>query len=267
MGNSWRSINPASLISLHYRTLLKIAGANSLVFFAFDLLHLDGADTLGLALIDRKLRLKKIVRQLANDQLQYLDHFVGTADSLLEQVRERGLEGMISKRMDRAYKSGRSSDWLKLKLRHRELFVIGGYEVSETNPGQLSSLLVGYFDGPTLIFAGRVGTGFSESVSKQLLDKLARRSVNRSPFSEALPKAARFATERRAVHWVSPEQLVEVAFAGWTGSSMLRQASFVVLEAGSPQTANKTSCVLRLEAGQGNQLGRFGANASARPTE
>ncbi len=217
----------------------KLPAPSALVFFAFDLLHLDGADTLGLALIDRKLQLQKIVRQLANDKLQYLDHVVGTADSLLEQVSERGLEGIISKRMDRPYKSGRSSDWLKLKLRHREQFVIGGYEVGETNPGQLSSLLVGYFDGPALIFAGRVGTGFSESVSKQLLDRLARRLADSSPFSESLPKATRFGNERRAVHWVSPEQHVEVAFAGWTGGTILRQASFMGLVAGSPRTASK----------------------------
>lgn len=217
----------------------KKQSATTVVFFAFDLLHLNKASTLKLSLSERKLQLKQLVKQLANEKLQYLDHVVGTADSLLQHVSERGLEGIISKRMDRPYKHGRSSDWLKFKLRHREQFVIGGYELSETNPGQLSSLLVGYFDGSALRYAGRVGTGYSESISKQLLDKLARRSVRRSPFTEPVPKATRFGTERRVVRWVSPELLVEAAFAGWTGSANLRQASFIAMVDGVPRTTSK----------------------------
>lgn len=213
--------------------------AKTIAFFAFDLLHVNETSTLKLPLIDRKLQLKQLVKRLANEKLQYLDHVVGTADSLLQQVSESGLEGIISKRMDRPYKHGRSSDWLKLKLRHRERFVIGGYEVSENNPGQLSSLLVGYFDGSALKYAGRVGTGYSENSSRQLLDKLAKRSVSRSPFTHSVPKATRFGPERRVVHWVSPELLVETAFAGWTGGSNLRQASFIALVDGSPRTSSK----------------------------
>lgn len=211
----------------------------AIVFFAFDLLVLDGIAALQQSLIERKLQLKQLVKRFANDKLQYLDHVVGTADSLLQHVSERGLEGIVSKRMDRPYKKGRSSDWLKFKLRHRERFVIGGYELRETNPGQLSSLLVGYFDGSALKYAGRVGTGFSESTSKQLLGKLTRRSASRSPFTDPVPKATRFGTERRVIRWVSPELLVEAAFAGWTGSSNLRQASFIALVDGPPRISSK----------------------------
>ncbi len=203
----------------------------TLAFFAFDLLFLRGADLRKLSLLDRKRKLAGLLQRedvKAATRIQFLDHLVGDPKVLLRQCEKLGLEGVVSKRIDRPYASGRAQDWLKVKLRARESFLVGGYEISDG--GTLSSLLLGFWDGMELKFAGRVGTGWNQLIAEQLVGELSGYKSNRSPFAESVPHRKRGGKVRR--HWATPRLVVEVDFAGWTDGNVLRQASFSRIERG-----------------------------------
>ena len=217
------------------------AVAIPVAYFAFDLLFLRGRDIRQQPLHQRKTKLQElIVHGPASkiSQIQFLDHIQHDATGLVEECRRLGLEGTVSKRAERPYVSGRAQDWLKYKQRHRESFVIGGYETNATDVQALSSLLLGYFDERAgaereLQFAGRVGTGWSQSGAQQLIAQLAPHKARSSPFGESIPRARSRAAQTRA-HWIKPELTAEVAFAGWTDAGLLRQASFVALSQQNP---------------------------------
>ncbi len=191
-----------------------------LVFYAFDLLYLDGYDFRPVPLIERKAALKAVL-QNAPPEIRYSEHFEETGEMVLRHACRLGLEGVVSKARDAPYRSGRGKDWIKSKCSERQEFVIAGFVPSTTAKGAIGSLVLGYFDRGKLIYAGRVGTGFTNKLAAELFRRLSGMTISQSPFSRKLT-----ADEARQVHFVAPELVAEIEFRTWTADGVVRHASF-----------------------------------------
>src|SRR5579863_8539245 len=201
--------------------IARLARSHPVVFFAFDLLYLDGRDLRGEPLIERKKLLKEILKP--DDVIRYSEHFTTNATDLLAAVKQQGLEGIIGKRAQSRYESRRSSDWVKWKVVDSEDFVICGY--TEGDRHGLGALVLGTRGpGGKLTWAGNVGTGFDAAMVKTLFAKLAPLVTKQSPLEAArgLP---------RKVVWTKPELICEVRFANWTEEGRLRAPVFLGLRA------------------------------------
>jgi bifunctional non-homologous end joining protein LigD len=194
--------------------------ADRFVFYAFDLLYLDGMDLRATPLIDRKTALESLLTD-APAELRYSAHFEEDGEMILRHACRLSLEGIISKVRDGAYKSGRGRDWVKSKCAHRQEFVVGGYAPSSTSKKAIGSLLLGYYEGKKLIHAGRVGTGFSRKVAEDLYTQLSAIETDAAPFDGKLSAEA-----KRGAHFVEPKLVAEVEFAAWTADGNVRHASF-----------------------------------------
>lgn len=188
-----------------------------LVYLVFDLLEVDGASLLARPLEARKARLQAIVARGGSRRIRYADHVVGHGDAFFAQATKLGVEGMVSKRRDGAYQPGRRSGWLKIKCLREQPFVVGGYTDQEGMIGGLGALLVGLYAGGRLVFAGRVGTGFTQKISGSLIERLRPLARKTSPFDP--PPAGPLA---RAAHFVEPVLVCRVAFAEWTADDKIR---------------------------------------------
>ncbi len=198
-----------------------------LVYVAFDLLHLDGQDLRPQPLTERKALLRKLI-PCRSALLRYSDHHAGQGGRLLTQACDHKLEGIVSKRADAPYVSGRSASWVKSKCRERQEFAILGFtEPTEVARG-VGSLLLGYWEEGKLRYAGRVGTGFNRHVGGDLRRKLDK-LVAKMPALPAIPAAA-----RRGATLVEPTLVAEVEFATWTADKLVRQASFIALRSDKP---------------------------------
>jgi bifunctional non-homologous end joining protein LigD len=195
--------------------------SDDLVFFAFDLLFQRGEDLRFLPLFERKQALKVLLAQEGQGiaaHIRYTEHFEEPGDAVLKSACQLSLEGIISKKLDAPYQSRRSDTWTKAKCRGGQEVVIGAWTTTGRN---FRSLLVGVRRGDHLVYAGRVGTGFGEAVVSKLLPRLKKVAASKSPFSGiGAPR------KDASIHWVRPELVAEVHFAGWTGSGLVRQASF-----------------------------------------
>jgi bifunctional non-homologous end joining protein LigD len=191
-----------------------------LVYFAFDLLYLDGWDLRRAPLLARKEALAEILagRQGA---VRLGDHVPGGGEDFFRQACTFGLEGIVSKRADLGYHSGRSKDWLKVKCLQRQEFVIVGFTNPEKSRVGLGALLLGVYESKELVYAGKVGTGFDDRTLLDLRKRLDKLEIDKPAFKNA-PRGA----EARRSHWVKPELVAEVAFTEWTEEGILRHPSF-----------------------------------------
>lgn len=187
------------------------------VYYVFDLLHLDGQDTTGLALRDRKALLRRVLRP--GGPVRFTLHRNATGEAYFATACARGWEGLIAKRADAPYVSRRSDAWLKFKCAASQEMVVGGF----TDPGGtragFGALLVGYYDGRDLVYAGKVGTGYTTAVLRDLRRRLGDLEAGRSPFT-------RGRVDERRPHWVRPELVAQVAFTEWTTDGKLRHPRF-----------------------------------------
>lgn len=201
----------------------------SLAYVAFDLLFLDGRELRSRPLIERKKALAQLLRG-RRGRIRYSEHFDAPGPEVYERACGMGLEGIVSKRKDAPYTSGRGQAWLKTKCVARQEFVIGGYTDPEGARAELGSLLLGVHDRDgRLVYAGRVGTGFTQATLEALGRRLRRLEQRASPFSAEGPRPP-----ARGAHWVKPVLVGEVAFTEWTRDGLLRHPAFVGLREDKP---------------------------------
>ena len=198
-----------------------------LTYLVFDLLHLKGHSTRELRLLERKKMLERIV-QGAGEYLRFGEHIETNGIAVFQKACEMHLEGIISKRAASKYSSGRSGDWLKLKCVHEQEFVIGGFTLPSNESRGVGALLLGYYEGERLIYAGRTGTGFTQKTHKILRDQLDELRQKVNPFENVLAEA------RRGAIWVQPKLVAQVNFSTWTADNLMRQASFKGLREDKP---------------------------------
>jgi bifunctional non-homologous end joining protein LigD len=202
----------------------------NIVYFVFDLLELDGEDLTKLPLEQRKARLAAVVGTRQTGVIRYSDHVVGNGAAFFELACRRGLEGIVSKRRDSRYAPGRGKSWVKTKCLLRQELVIGGFTDPEGSRSHVGALLVGYYEAGKLVYAGKVGTGFSMRVLAELRAALEPFEIKACPFS---PEPARAWTGPNR-HWVRPNLVAEIAFSEWTNDGRLRHPSFQGLRADKP---------------------------------
>ncbi len=189
-------------------------------YYLFDFLYLNGRDLRHELLIARK-RLLETTFHFA-DPLRFTTHRETEGEAYYAEACKRGWEGLIAKRADSQYVSRRSRDWLKFKCTNRQEFVLGGYTDPKGSRPEFGALLVGYYEGGKLRYAGKVGTGFTEETLRELGKRLAALKTESSPFSEPVQPL-------RGVHWVKPKLVAEVGFTEWTNDGKLRHPRFLGL--------------------------------------
>lgn len=185
-------------------------------YHVFDILYVEGYDVTRIPLIGRKKLLEKAVSY--GDDVRFLAHIPEADEEYFQEICGKGWEGLIAKRAESLYVSRRSPDWLKFKCIREQEFVIGGFtEPGGTRTG-FGALLLGYYEGGKLRYAGKVGTGFNQETLERLYAGLTEIEQERSPFVEDI--------KARGVHWVSPALVAQVAFAEWTPDDRLRHPRF-----------------------------------------
>jgi bifunctional non-homologous end joining protein LigD len=204
-------------------------------FYAFDLLQLDGKSLIGLPLEARKKVLEKLCAD-AGDPIRYSGAIGSDAKRLLEEVERRGLEGIIGKQRNSVYEPGRrSGTWIKLKCVNEQEFVIGGYTPPQGARKHFGAVLVGYYENNKLVFAGKVGTGFTTKLLSMLHKKFQKEERDDCPFVD-LPSIQNgqwvlgiTPSMMKKMHWVNPKFVAQIKFAEWTRDKKLRAPVFLSL--------------------------------------
>ena len=223
-----------------------------LVFFVFDRMFSGLEDRRPLPLSERKARLQAAIEQ-APANIRYVDHFVTAGNAVLQSACRMDLEGIVSKRLDAPYQSGRVDSWTKSKCRARHEVLIGGYT---TIDGAFRSLIAGVNRDGRLVHVGRVGAGFGREKVDRLLPKLKALETDKNPFDGK-------GSPRRTgdVHWVRPELVAEIEYEGFTADGRLRQASFKALWQDKPaEEVEADACAGRHRRAYGTCPGRDGAH-------
>ena len=215
-------------------------------YYVFDILYLDGRDLTGLPLERRKEILARIF--MPHRHMRPSESIRGQGEAFFRAAAENGLEGIMAKRKSSAYQQKRSRDWIKLKVISQQEFVIGGYTQPRGSRAGFGALLVGYHDGPRLVYAGHVGSGFSEEILADLHQRMGQLERPDSPF-DGTPKT------NEPAHWVEPELVAEIRFSEWTRDGNLRHPVFLGL-----RNDVNASEVVREEKVAGGQGGDAGTN-------
>ena len=201
---------------------LKSGKHSRMAYMVFDMLYCEGTNLTGVPLVERKASLQAVLSTLSpTSPVRFSEHLDVSADELLQHACRLGLEGIISKKANSKYVSSRSGHWIKSKCNLRQEFVIVGYMPSTATRAAIGSLVLGYYDGSALIHAGRVGTGFSNELARDLMKTLQPLETAQPKFKNAVAPAS-----SRGVKWVKPQIVAEVQYRGWTSDNLLRQASF-----------------------------------------
>jgi DNA ligase D-like protein (predicted ligase) len=187
------------------------------VYYLFDLLHLDGKSTTEVPLLWRKKLLRKTID--FRDPLRYTTHRVEDGVGAYRAACERGDEGVIAKLADSTYAGRRSPNWLKFKCVHDQEFVVGGYTSPKGSRIELGALLIGYHEGRDLVYAGKVGTGFDEATLRSLHERL-------SPIEQDTPPFTRGLVHESGARWVRPELVAQIGFNEWTRDGKLRHPRY-----------------------------------------
>jgi bifunctional non-homologous end joining protein LigD len=209
---------------------LSAGAVHRMHLYVFDLLHADSRDLRKTPQLERKEELEAVFRGVRGDAIRYSAHVLGNPAKLHSRACEQQLEGLICKRPDAPYKSGRTKNWLKLKCLNREEFVVLGWTDPERSRIGLGALHLGYYDEEgQLHYAGGVGTGFDhrtlEELSRQLVPLKADRPAKLVAHGKNLPKR---------LNWVKPKLVAEVKYLGWTGEKALRHSVFLGLREDKP---------------------------------
>ncbi len=189
-------------------------------FYVFDVLRADGEDIRGRSLLDRKRVLRALLT--FDGPVRLTPYRVSADEDYFAEACRKGWEGLIAKRAEASYATGRTTDWLKFKCEAGQELVVVGWTDPEGSRVALGALLLGYHRGDDLVYAGKVGTGFSADVLRDLHGRLEKLAMDESPCTAGkLP--------RKAVHWVRPELVAEVAFTEWTSAGQLRHPRYLGL--------------------------------------
>ena len=191
----------------------------SVFFYVFDILRLEGEDVTEQPLRARKALLRGALAFA--DPIRFTVHRNRDGEAFFAEACRKGWEGLIAKRADAPYSFGRSRDWLKFKCSAEQELVIGGYTAPQGSRQGFGALLVGYYDGDVLRYAGKVGTGFARATLHDLAAKLAPLRRDRSPFADEV--------RERHVTWVEPQLVAQVGFTEWTRDGRLRHPRFLGL--------------------------------------
>lgn len=197
----------------------------AIYLYVFDLLRLEGVDLRDLPLRERKRQLREALR--FEDPIRFTPHRNEVGEQLYEEACRKGLEGVIAKRADSPYRATRSRDWLKLKCHAEQELVIGGFTAPQGSRTDFGALLVGHFEGETLLYAGKVGTGFDRSTLAELGAQLRDLESEDNPFADVHPIP-------RGTHWVEPQVVAQIGFTEWTRDGRLRHPRYLGLRDDKP---------------------------------
>lgn len=232
---------------------LKATDKSAMLYYVFDLMHLNGDDLRPLPLTHRKAALAQLLKKAGDTGPIHLSESLDEPGPVLvKHACKLGLEGIISKRTDAGYHSGRGYDWLKTKCSDRQEFVVAGFAPATNDKNSVGALIVGVYKDKQLVYAGRTGTGFTHQTARDLFRKFKPLVVDKSPFP-AVPPEERGA--RKPV-WLKPSLVAEIEFKGWTHGDRVRQSSFqglredknateVVREMKTAAAVNKTAIAKR----------------------
>ncbi|HTM82108.1 DNA ligase D [Asticcacaulis sp.] len=212
------------------KNTLSAGKSADLQYYVFDLLYLDGEDLRKLPLLERKARLADLLKgKNFESRINFSEHFLEADTGFLNKICDMEMEGVICKRADAPYVSGRAKSWLKVKCHKRQEFVIGGFSEPTHAERGIGAILLGYYEEEKFIYAGKCGTGFDRDNSLALRKTLDTIETSKSPYDDKLPADA-----RRGAHYVKPQIVCEVEFTEWTEDGRLRHPSFQGLREDKP---------------------------------
>jgi bifunctional non-homologous end joining protein LigD len=243
------------------QTDLKDGRSDRFVYWAFDLLYLDGRDLTELPLVERKAALLNLLGGERTGPIRYAEDFDADGREFLKRACELGLEGVVSKRRDAPYSPGRTDNFVKSKCHDEQEFVVAGFTPSTAMPSAIGALTVAFHENGALRYAGRIGTGYTHEIARDLWKRLEKLRVERPPVT--VPKTER----RKDVIWVKPEMVVEAEYRGITHDGLLRQASYKGLREDKParEVVRETAAAAKDQTVRksGKAVGRSTAKAAS----
>jgi bifunctional non-homologous end joining protein LigD len=209
---------------------LKARRSDRFRYFIFDIVYCEGFDLTNVILRDRKHLLQQLLSGLPpGSPLRFSEHLDVDGPTMLEHACRLGLEGIISKRADLPYRSGRGGHWLKSKCVEGQEFLVLGYAPSTVASRSVKSLALGYYDNGSLIYVGRVGTGWTQMQARSLREELEKIQATRPPLAESPP-----AGTEKGIRWAEPHLVCEIEYRGWTQDKLLRAPTFKGLRDDKP---------------------------------